>query len=270
MEVDDKRMKYVKDYCYKYYSYEGMEFGEFVSYESMIPDKFAHWYDDIVNRLPKHFNEKEYAGFETLQKYIGYFGLDKDAFWVFLVFMYQAIECSVTEEWIPVDKELENIYKFVEENWGKLRVQISTTDNKKLPIIEDLEVLRWIFVMRNSDQIRKFHDDWMPAVRKTDNKVTTRKKSYIMVKTIAEELVVNSQVMKDNPKKGAYTNNERVFYLCILYLCNYLVGDLTKAYNYTNTAPVNQLLRDFKEEDVRLKTLEMTFGLKKNESFSIK
>ena len=48
MELDDERMKYVKEFCYKYYSYEGMVLGEFTFYESLLPDKFASWYDDIV------------------------------------------------------------------------------------------------------------------------------------------------------------------------------------------------------------------------------
>ena len=104
MELDDERMKYVKEFCYKYYSYEGMVLGEFTFYESLLPDKFASWYDDIVKSLPKHFNEKEYSEFRTLQEYITYFDLDKNAFWVFLVFMYQAIESSVTKEWVTVDE----------------------------------------------------------------------------------------------------------------------------------------------------------------------
>lgn len=263
MELDDERMKYVKEFCYKYYSYEGMVLGEFTFYESLLPDKFASWYDDIVKSLPKHFNEKEYSEFRTLQEYITYFDLDKNAFWVFLVFMYQAIESSVTKEWVTVDEEVERIYRFVEENWEKLQVQISTTDNKKLPVIKDKEVLHWIFLLRDSDRTRKSQHDWIPILERTDNKITTRKKSYIMVKTIANEFVANSKITKDNPPKGAYTNKERVFYLCILYLCGYLVGDLTKRYDHKNTAPINQLLRDFKDTDVHLKNLEMVFAFNK-------
>ena len=159
MELDDERMKYVKEFCYKYYSYEGMVLGEFTFYESLLPDKFASWYDDIVKSLPKHFNEKEYSEFRTLQEYITYFDLDKNAFWVFLVFMYQAIESSVTKEWVTVDEEVERIYRFVEENWEKLQVQISTTDNKKLPVIKDKEVLHWIFVLRDSNRTRESQHD---------------------------------------------------------------------------------------------------------------
>ena len=42
MELDDERMKYVKEFCYKYYSYEGMVLGEFTFYESLLPDKLHH------------------------------------------------------------------------------------------------------------------------------------------------------------------------------------------------------------------------------------
>ena len=151
----------------------------------------------------------------------------------------------------------------MEENWEKLQVQISTTDNKKLPVIKDKEVLHWIFLLRDSDRTRESQHDWIPILERTDNKITTRKKSYIMVKTIANEFVANSKITKDNPPKGAYTNKERVFYLCILYLCGYLVGDLTKRYDHKNTAPINQLLRDFKDTDVHLKNLEMVFAFNK-------
>ena len=99
--------------------------------------------------------------------------------------MYQAIESSVTKEWVTVDEEVERIYRFVEENWEKLQVQISTTDNKKLPVIKDKEVLHWIFLLRDSDRTRESQHDWIPILERTGNKITTRKKSYIMVKTIA-------------------------------------------------------------------------------------
>lgn len=256
-------MKYINDFCDKHFSYMDVDeyTGEPTPHYSLVPDQFVNNYDKTLTTLPKHFNRKEYDNFKALQKQIQYFQLDKEAFWYFLVFLYSRTNSYFKNKWSSYGDKIKETNQFITAKINE-GLKVTFTSGRRKIEITDPFILKSLFATfqlpenywqdikivhpiikkgqwQNIVTLKEYNPAWVEP-----EEATERKKSYFVIKTIADELI------HERPEGVAYTNQEKILYLCILYLCQYLIGDTTKEYTYKNVAPVSQLLKDFEGTEV--------------------
>lgn len=276
LKEDDPKMKYIFDYCEKHLSgFVPDDFtGEPAYYNSVVADRYMYYYDDILATLPKHFNEAEYYKFKCLQKQIEYFNLDKEAFWGFLVFLYHAANIFLKRKGISYGEKIKEINQFIKKSaCSDNGLKITLTSGRKKIEITDSVLVTAILSTFNCPEnywqdimVKGLHSEPIIGYTtapvklkdldytwKEPEEATERKKSYFVIKTIADELI------PERPQGVTYTNQEKILYLCILYLCQYLIGDTTKEYTYKNVAPVSQLLKDFEGTETFNGFLETVF-----------
>lgn len=276
LKENDSKIKYVFNYCEKHLSCLMPDdfTGELYMHYSVVPDRYMYYYNDIIAALPKHFNETEYYKFKCLQKQIEYFNLDKEAFWGFLVFLYHAADVFLKRKGISYGEKIKEINQFIKKSASSdngLKITL-TSGRKKIEITDSVLMTAILSTFNCPDDywqnimVKGLHCEPVTGYTtvpiklkdceytwKEPEEATERKKSYFVIKTIADELI------HDRPEGVTYTNQEKILYLCILYLCQYLIGDTTKEYTYKNVAPVSQLLKDFEGTETFNGSLETAF-----------
>lgn len=197
-------------------------------------------------------------------------GLRKKAFWGFLVFLYHSTNSYFANRFVSYNQELEEINDFIKKNLSKLKIKLTAGRKSKEitdPLLlaglfatfhckddyyKDMVIVNDVTVQDHCFTYEASLGELSPLQQKPLS-VTERHKSYIIVKTIANELIT------DRPDKVKYTNKERLLYLCILHLCGYLLGEIEKVCHNENNATINNLLDTFEGTETVLNQSLLNF-----------
>lgn len=187
--------------------------------------------------------------------------LRKEAFWGFLVFMYYATNKYFERQYITCKNEIEEVNKFITEHLGNLKVKL--TAGRKSKEITNPLILAGIFSTLNYQDGNIIIDNTKQDIAlenpmseinilyKRTLSATGRYKSYIIIKTIMEEIFPKHPDLK-------YPKNESVLCLCVLHFCGYLAGQREAVCYNNNIITLMKLLKDFEKADVSMPNLPLS------------
>jgi len=228
IDYDDS---YIVDFCIKYHS----NANPISIYSSDLPINYFYKRVEILKSIP--FTKVKFYKFDILQDSIKDYGLNAEALFELLAFLYDQID-SISKRRIRLhNSKLEELNLFIEKNITELKITLQA-GKKKIEVEPSFfEYFHPMFL--------GYDDVSLNAAFFDHKKFTLRRCSYMMIKNL--ELSLKPNFKKSN--NVAYTNKERDFYLRILHLCEYMLGESNEVcYSGSNSATFNKLMRDFEGE----------------------
>lgn len=189
----------------------------------------------------------------------------KEAVWGFLVFLYFSVNNIYSDRKMPVTDIIKETNQFITTNLNN-NLKIKLTAGRKSKEITNPLILKALFAAFHCPEEyymdmsynhtfslfgkthtlpTSFRETGSPIVD-VPASITERHKSYIIIKTILDEL------LHCNTSKIYYPQTESIFCLCILHFYNYLLGETEKICNKYNIITLTKLMKDFQETDVQL------------------
>lgn len=228
----EERLQYIRKYAIRYPDFDG---------EDWFPSQSALRFYDFRQERIKHcgLSEIEFYKFEILQNTIADLGLSPKATFDFIVYLwyelFQWLHYGKSER---TEEKVNHIMKRIEEH---------PTDKIELTI----KVGKKHFTFSNEYFIKSILANFLTSELDSADTVETlypqkREIDYILLKT----LLVNLPIIYKKKKTGEYTQAERTFGLCVLWL----TGELNHKKNDSpsilcsqyNNATFDKLMRDYK------------------------
>lgn len=187
--------------------------------------------------------------------------LRKEAFWGFIVFMYYATNRYFENQYVTYLNEIEEVNRFIAEHFSNLKVKL--TAGRKSKEVTNPLILAGIFSTLNYQEGRVIIDNTkqdialenpiseINSVHERVLSATGRYKSYIIIKTIMDEIFAKHPNLK-------YPKNESVLCLCVLHFCGYLAGVREVVCFNDNIITLMKLLKDFKKADISMPNLVLS------------
>lgn len=229
IDYDDR---YIVDFGIKYYPcgyIDGL-------YPTRLPMVYYYEREDILKKIP--FKKDDFYKFDILQDSIKELGLNPESLFEFLVFLYGYIDSNAKLRLKKFKTSIDEANEFILENFANSNLRLTLQAGRKKMNITQSECLYAL--------LSAFHPEIVCNINTISfdrTEYSIRRRSYMMVKNLEAGLTLKIK----KSENVLYTNKERNFYLRILYLCKYLLGDPTSVcYAGSNSATFNKLMRDFK------------------------
>ncbi|WP_280745368.1 MULTISPECIES: hypothetical protein [unclassified Parabacteroides] len=236
----DNRLKYIRQFCDTHYpATDGEDF-----WPSNLPEAYLINRDKILADMP--FSEEKYYSFDTLQEVIEDLELDDEALLDFIIFLYYHTFESSQNKFITYGSKVEEINKFITDNIDNpnLKITISTKGRGNSYTITKPNLIKGLFaVYRTNEPYVNY------SIIRDDNPDTLRKLSYVIIKNLIDNLPITKT------PNIRYSNKERLLCLCVLYLCDFLLGNPKIVCHNDNNIVFDKLMNDFEGTEIFLNTL---------------
>ena len=230
------RLKYIRPYIINYPDYDGKDF--FLSEEA-----FNHYRWREQKMAETCLSEKEFYNFKEMQEAIASLGLDPKPTFEFLLYLWH-----ILKNWLYKGMN-ERLDKRINLMWNKMQ------EDPKLTISADFKVGKNHFKFDNKDFLRAMIANYINSDIMAGSLVETlypnkREIDYILLRTLFTYLPIKYKT----PKKGKFSQAERTFGLCVLWLIgsiNHKKGDDPSIYcSHDGNAIFDKLMRDYAEVEL--------------------
>ena len=228
-----EKLEYIRNYTKKYPDFDGFNWG--------ISNKPMLYYEVRDKKIANcNLSEEDYNNFDILQDSIKELGISPQATFEFIVFLWDVLQHWLLDGKVQfLKKKIKNVFKRIEEK-PEDKIEIDLKVGKKHYYFKDENFIKSILAnFLNSDLYA--HNSWETIYP------TKREVDYILIKTLLENLPINQK----KEKKGNYSQAERNFSLCVLWLTggiNHKKNDDPYLYcTKENNVTFDKLMRDFKD-----------------------
>lgn len=189
----------------------------------------------------------------------------KEAVWGFLVFLYFFVNGIYADRKMTVTDIIKETNLFITANLDN-NLKIKLTAGRKSKEITHPLILKALFAVFHCQEeyymdmpydktftlfgkshtlLTSFRESGTPIVE-VPSSITERHKSYIIIKTILNE------ILHCDTSKRYYPQTESIFCLCILHFYDYLLGQTDKVCDRNNIITLTKLMKDFEKTNVQL------------------
>ena len=230
------RLKYIRPYIINYPDYDEKDF--FLSEEA-----FNHYRWREQKMAETCLSEKEFYNFKEIQESIASLGLELKPTFEFILYLWH-----VLRNWLYKGMN-ERLDERINRMWNKMQ------EDPEINISADFKVGKNHFKFDNKDFLRA-----MIANYKNSNivagdlveKIYPKKREidYLLLRTLLTYLPIKQKT----PKKGTFSQVERTFGLCVLWLIgsiNHKKNDDPSIYcSHDSNAIFDKLMRDYAEVEL--------------------
>lgn len=196
----------------------------------------------------------------------------KEAVWGFLVFLYFSVNRIYANKNMAITDIIEETNQFITANLDN-NLKIKLTAGRKSKEITHPLILKALFAVFHCQKeyymdmqydttstifgksytlTNSFRKNGVPIIE-VPTSITERHKSYIIIKTILNEL------LHCDTSKRYYPQTESIFCLCILHFYDYLLGQTDKVCDKNNIITLTKLMKDFEKTDAQLTKTDFLF-----------
>ncbi len=232
-ELEDirKRLKYIRPYIINYPDYDGKDY--FLS-----EDAFNHyrWREQKMDET--RLSEKEFYNFKEMQESIESLGLEPKPTFEFILYLWH-----ILRNWYYKGMN-EILDERINRMWNKMQ------EAPELEISADFKVGKNHFKFDNKDFLRAMIANYRNSdIMAGDmvEKICPKKREidYLLLRTLLTYLPIKHKT----PKKGTFSQAERTFGLCVLWLIgsiNHKKDDDPSIYcSHDGNAIFDKLMRDY-------------------------
>lgn len=231
-----ERLKYIRSYALLFPDFDG---------EQWVPSQDAiNYYNNRGKRIDNSgLSKKEFCEFDILQEAIKELGLSPTATFDFIAFLWHELS-----KWL-----YRGTIERMEDRVKRLVKRIDERPNDQMEL--DVKIGSKHFKFANQQFIKSIIASVVNSNLESGNQVeiiypSKREIDYILVRTLLQFLPIKL----NKPKKGAFTQAERNFALCALWLTgelNHKKGDdPTEFCTKDNNATFDKLMRDYKDMEL--------------------
>lgn len=237
-EIITNRLKYLREYCMKHPMWNGDNY-------QPLHAPFAHYQSREVAMKELGFDEVKFYSFDEIQEVIKELGLEPEPTMEMIVFFLYLVKSNTKNQNKTAKEEILEIIAEIEES-GSATMSIKAGKNKhQISNVHLIHSILQAFSRSNS------YSQYL-IVPQPRNSQYLRQEQYLLVQNLLDNLP--TKVKKG--KKQLYTQAERTFGLCVLYICDYLKchskEELPFVCGKYNNATFDKLMRDFKKKNVKL------------------
>lgn len=231
-----ERLKYLRSYILHYPEYDGMDF-----YPSIEAFNHYKWREKKLNKVT--FTEKEFFKFKEMQESINALGLSPEQTFEFILYLWHTLQ-----DWI-----IKGIKESMDDRINRMKAKID--ENPEIKIAVDVKVGKNHFKFNNQDFLRAVIENYLNSDLMAGEAVETiypkkREIDYLLLRTLLTYLPIKHK----KQKKGTFSQAERTFGLCVLWLVgsiNHKKKDNPLFYcSHLGNATFDKLMRDYSHLDL--------------------
>lgn len=232
-----ERLQYIRYYALQFPSFDG---------EELYPSSVAlTYYENRLARIKASgLSETEFYKFEMLQDAIADLSLSPKATFDFIVFIWSQLFYWMKKGSVrTIENRLKSFCKLIKDNpHDKLKINISV-GSRHFESTNDIFIKAIIQTFLDSKcEAANICEEVRPKVGEID---------YILVRTLLTYLPIKHK----KEKKGTFTQSERTFSLCVLWLNKYFAhydddDPIDKCID--NNQTFDKMMRDFKDTRIPL------------------
>ena len=232
-ELEDisNRLKYIRPYIINYPDYDGEDY--FLS-----EDAFNHYRWRKQKMAETRLSEKEFYNFKEMQEAMASLGLEPKPVFEFILYLWH-----ILRNWYYKGMN-ERLDERINRMWNKMQ------EAPELEISADFKVGKNHFKFENKDFLRAMIANYRNSdIMAGDmvEKICPKKREidYLLLRTLLTYLPIKHKT----PKKGTFSQAERTFGLCVLWLIgsiNHKKDDDPSIYcSHDGNAIFDKLMRDY-------------------------
>ena len=231
-----ERLKYIRSYIINFPDYDGEEF--FLSVEA-----FNHYKWREQKMAETSLSEKEFYNFKEMQEAIASLGLAPKPTFEFILYLWH-----ILRNWLYKGMN-ERLDERVNRMWNKMQ------EEPEINISADFKVGKNHFKFENKDFLWALIANYIKSdiiAGDLIEKIYPKKREidYLLLRTLLTYLPIKHR----KPKKGTFSQAERTFGLCVLWLIgsiNHKKGDDSSIYcSHDGNAIFDKLMRDYADTEL--------------------
>lgn len=226
-----ERLKYLRTYILNFPEYDGVDF-----YPSNEALNHYKWREKKLSKVV--FTEKEFYKFKEMQEAISDLGLSPEPTFEFILYLWHTLQGWFTK----------GINETMDDRIQRMKTKIDEKPEINLSV--DFKIGNKHFKSNNQDFIRSLIANYINSDIIAGGLVETiypkkREIDYLLVRTLLTYLPIKLK----KQKKGTFTQAERTFCLCVLWLVgsiNHKKTDVPLSYcSHLGNATFDKLMRDY-------------------------
>lgn len=230
------RLRYLRPYIINYPDYDGEDF--FLSVEA-----FNHYKWREQKMAETSLSEKEFCNFKEMQEAIASLGLAPKPTFEFIIYLWH-----ILRNWLYKGMN-ERLDERINRMWNKMQ------EDPEINFSADFKVGKNHFKFDNKDFLRAMIANYRNSDIMVGNLMETiypnkREVDYLLLRTLLSYLPIKHK----KPKKGTFSQAERTFGLCVLWLIGSInhkkSDDPSICCSHDGNAIFDKLMRDYADTEL--------------------